>query len=133
MTKTTQQAVYEMIKYVSPTIDKQSWEWQKEWLFTLVDLIEELTPRQFEQIFPIKKYFKGYKYGERDYFSVVNWIDEYIGQDNKIPNGIEFLFEYRNDVADEAAINAMMIINKFHRRQNGKGLIEAFWEAQESK
>ena len=133
MTKTQQQAVYEMIKYVSPTIDKQSWEWQKEWLFTLVDLIEELTPRQFEQIFPIKKYFKGYKYGERDYFSVVNWIDEYIGQDNKIPNGIEFLFKYRNDVADEAAINAMMIINKFHRRQNGKGLIEAFWEAQESK
>ena len=133
MTKTPQQAVYEMIKYVSPTIDKQSWEWQKEWLFTLVDLIEELTPRQFEQIFPIKKYFKGYKYGERDYFNVVNWIDEYIGQDNKIPNGIEFLFEYRNDVADEAAINAMMIINKFHRRQNRKGLIEAFWEAQESK
>ena len=133
MTKTPQQAVYEMIKYVSPTIDKQSWEWQKEWLFTLVDLIEELTPRQFEQIFPIKKYFKGYKYGERDYFSVVNWIDEYIGQDNKIPNGIEFLFKYRNDVADEAAINAMMIIYKFHRRQNGKGLIEAFWEAQESK
>lgn len=133
MTKTPQQAVYEMIKYVSPTIDKQSWEWQKEWLFTLVDLIEELTPRQFEQIFPIKKYFKGYKYGERDYFSVVNWIDEHIGQDNKIPNGIEFLFKYRNDVADEAAINAMMIINKFHRRQNGKGLIEAFLENQKSK
>lgn len=59
MTKTPQQAVYEMIKYVSPTIDKQSWELQKGWLFTLADLIEELTPQQFEQIFPIKKQFKG--------------------------------------------------------------------------
>ena len=133
MTKTPQQAVYELIKYWSPNIDKQSWELQKGWLFTLADLIEELTRRQFEQIFPIKKQFKGREEGFKDYYTVIDWIGENIGQDNKIPNGVEFMFEYLNINVEIAAVKAMKIIGKFHQRQNGEGLIEAFWENQKSK
>lgn len=128
--RTPQQLVYNMIKYWVPVIDKQNWEMQKAWLFTLSDSIEKLTPRQFEQIFPIDKQFKGRKEGWKDYYSVTDWIGENIGQDNKIPNGIEFIFEYLNPDVQIAAVKAMKIISKFHQRQTGKNMFFEFLEEQ---
>lgn len=127
MSKTAQQITYVLIKLWSPTIDKQSWELQKGWLFTLSDVIEQLTPRQFQEVFPITKEYKGRFWGARDYYTVTDWIGENVGMDNKIPNGMEFMFEYLNPDVQTAAVKAMCIIRKFHQRQTGKNMIMEFF------
>ncbi|MCT3200957.1 hypothetical protein EFO64_02475 [Limosilactobacillus reuteri] len=124
--RTTQQLAFILIHYWAPVIDEQNWEMQKSWLLMLDDTLKQLTPRQFEQIFPIKKQYKGREEGFKDYYTVVDWIGENIGQDNKIPNGIEFMFEYLNIDVEFAAVKAMKIIGKFHQRQAGTDLLTDF-------
>lgn len=58
MTKTSQQFVYLLIHTWAPVIDKQNWVMQKAYMSVLDDEIEQLTPRQFAQIFPITKEYK---------------------------------------------------------------------------
>lgn len=128
--KTPQQLVFNMIKYWAPVIDHENWEMQKAWLFTLSDSVKKLTPRQFEQIFPIDKQFKGRQEGWKDYYSVTDWIGENVGFDNKIPDGIEFIFEYLNSDVQIAAVKAMGIISKLHRRQTGKDMLLEFLKEQ---
>jgi len=75
----------------------------------LIGMIEELTPREFSQIFPIKKTYSGARYGEKDYFTTTDYIDS-IGWDNRIPNGLDFLTDYVNDDVRIIAAELMVTI-----------------------
>ena len=130
MTKTSQQFVYLLIHTWAPVIDKQNWVMQKAYMSVLDDEIEQLTPRQFAQIFPITKEYKGRKYGSKDYYTVTDWISENIGWDNRIPNGIEFLMEYLNRDVQYAAVQVMHILDTFYQRQTGQDMLTAFFESQ---
>lgn len=103
---------------------------QKAYMSVLNDEIEQLTPRQFAQIFPITKEYKGRKYGNKDYYTVTDWISENIGWDNRIPNGIEFLMEYLNRDVQYAAVQVMHILDTFYQRQTGQDMLTAFFESQ---
>lgn len=130
MTKTSQQFVYLLIHTWAPVIDKQNWVMQKAYMSVLDDEIEQLTPRQFAQIFPITKEYKGRKYGNKDYYTVTDWISENIGWDNRIPNGIEFLMEYLNRDVQYAAVQVMHILDTFYQRRTGQDMLTAFFESQ---
>lgn len=121
----TQRHVYWLIKNASH-VHKWSWEDRKTWLECVNCLTGCLTPSLFNQIFPIKKDYNGQKWGIKDYFSTKNYIEEEIGWDNQIKNGLEFLYEYDNDDVLQASLVTMDVINSISRRQTGESVFERF-------
>lgn len=125
-----QRQVFKMIKLEAVDILNKPWETQKAYSSALSGEVEWLTPKQFAQIFPVTKEYKGRKYGNKDYYTVTDWISENIGWDNRIPDGIEFLMEYLNRDVQFAMVRVMHIINTFYQRQTGQDMITAFLESQ---
>lgn len=121
----TQRHVYWLIKNASH-VHKWSWEDRKTWLECVNCLTGCLTPSLFNQIFPIKKDYNGQKWGIKDYFSTKNYIEEEIGWNNQIKNGLEFLYEYDNDDVLQASLVTMDVINSISRRQTGESVFERF-------
>lgn len=121
----TQRHVYWLIKNASH-VHKWSWKDRKTWLECVNCLTGCLTPSLFNQIFPIKKDYNGQKWGIKDYFSTKNYIEEEIGWDNQIKNGLEFLYEYDNDDVLQASLVTMDVINSISRRQTGESVFERF-------
>lgn len=121
----TQRHVYWLIKNASH-VHKWSWEDRKTWLECVNCLTGCLTPSLFNQIFPIKKEYDGHKYSMKDYFSTVEYIEEEIGWDNQIKNGLEFLYEYDNDDVLQASLVTMDVINSISQRQTGESVFERF-------
>lgn len=121
----TQRHVYWLIKNASH-VHKWSWEDRKTWLECVNCLTGCLTPSLFNQIFPIKKDYNGQKWGIKDYFSTKNYIEEEIGWDNQIKNGLEFLYEYDNDDVLQASLVTMDVINSISQRQTGESVFERF-------
>lgn len=99
-----------------------------QWMFIVTGLIEKLTPRQFCQIIPIKKDFRGHKYGCRDYFYTRDWIEKSIGWDNKIPNGFQFFMEFWSDNVFDLSAWMMTVVSDNQRRWSGKSTFETFAE-----
>lgn len=125
-----QRRAYKMIKVESKDIRSKPWTTQKVYVSTLGHVVEKLTPRQFAQIFPVTKEYKGRKYGSKDYYTVTDWISENVGWDNKIPSGIEFLMEYLNRDVQFAMVRVMHILNTFSQRRTGQDMVTAFFESQ---
>ena len=121
----TQRQVYWLIKN-SSHVHKWSWKDRKTWLECVDCLTGCLTPSLFNQIFPIKKDYNGQKWGIKDYFSTKNYIEEEIGWDNQIKNGLEFLYEYDNDDVLKASLVTMDVINSISQRQTGESVFERF-------
>lgn len=121
----TQRQVYWLIKNASH-VHKWSWKDRKTWLECVDCLTGCLTPSLFNQIFPIKKDYDGQKWGIKDYFSTKNYIEEEIGWDNQIKNGLGFLYEYDNDDVLQASLVTMDVINSISQRQTGESVFERF-------
>lgn len=93
---------------------------------TIHSVISNLTPREFEGIFPIAKDYKGDRYGTKDYFSTRRMIDE-IGRDNPIGENVEkFLFDYHNWEITYFIVDEMSVLSSLNRIKGGKGLMEQF-------
>lgn len=99
-----------------------------QWMFIVTGLIEKLTPRQFCQIIPIEKDFRGHKYGCRDYFSAKKFIEDEIGWDSKIPNGFQFLMEFWSDDVFDLSAWMMTVVSDNQQRWSGKSTFEIFAE-----
>lgn len=107
-------------------VDEMRWKERLAWASVLDKTVGALTPRLFDQVFPIEKTYDGQKWGCKDYFSVVEYIDEEIGWDEKIGGGFEFLLNYWNRDVLFAAVKAMNVISDWHKRQTGESVIERF-------
>lgn len=92
-------------------------------------MIEQLTPKEFSQIFPITKEFKNWKFGIRDYFDTVEFIEK-IGWDKKIPDAFEFMMNYWNTEVLEYTIKIMDIVSDSRQRQTGKSVMQEFLEQE---
>lgn len=92
---------------------------------TITSAIERFTPREFMQIFPIKKDFEGHKYECKDYFSTMEHIEK-IGIDNLIPNGFEFLLEYWNDDTHRFLMNMLNVMDDIRYQQGKVSMLEEF-------
>ena len=128
--RTPQQLAFILIHYWTPVIEECNWEMQKAWVSMLNETLKQLTPLQFTQVFPITKEYKGHTWGSKDYYTVTDWIGENVGWNNKIPDGIEFLFEYLNINVQLTAVRIMNILGKFHQRQTGSDLLIDFLKSQ---
>ena len=90
---------------------------------SIVDIMGFLTPKQFMQLFPIEKDFKGHKYGAKDYFYTRDYminleLDKPI---NKQMKPIELTNEYMNwDIFNFgiAIIDAIDTIRKFDGKES---------------
>lgn len=91
----------------------------------LKHLIEKLTPAEFMQLFPIKKEFDGHKYGVKDYFYTIDYIES-LEQDKPIKDGLRFLTEYCNDDIHELNVNMMMNLS-YLRQMQGKPSLAEEW------
>lgn len=107
-------------------VDEMRWKERLAWASALDKTIGALTPRLFDQVFPIEKTYDGQKWGYKDYVSVSKYIDEEIGWDEKINGGFEFLLNYLNIDVNYAAVQAMTVISDWHKRQTGESVIEKF-------
>lgn len=104
------QIVFGLIKsFDRNRFDKYRRKEKLNYITSLTGMIEELTPREFTQLFPIKKNYDGLQYGMKDYFTTTKYIES-IGWDKKICNGIEFLTEYVNDDVTPLAAKLMVTI-----------------------
>ncbi|MFT9050045.1 hypothetical protein [Liquorilactobacillus nagelii] len=128
-TEETQKLILDSIKgFDEDAYDSLSLKVKTDWMFGLIGLIEQLTPREFYQIMPIKKDFIGHKLGRKDYFYTKKWIEKNIGWDNKIPDGFQFLMEFWADDVFNLSAWMMTVVSDNQRRKSGKSLFEKFAE-----
>lgn len=92
----------------------------------LKQMIEQLTPYEFMQLFPIKKEYDGHKYGMKDYFYTKSYIDNELEIDKLIPDALFFLSEYWNDDIHKACMKMMGNLSDL-RQMQGKPTIMEEW------
>lgn len=101
--------------------------------FTVIDgiftIIGCLTLRNFVTAFPIEKYYKGDKWGDKDYFSTMEVLngmdlDKSIGRDGLS----ELLWDYDNADLRHAYMEFTTAMSAIYRAQTGKGIMEKFFE-----
>jgi hypothetical protein len=64
----------------------------------IANLLTGLTPRELLRVFPIQKYYEVYKWEIKDYFSSIEYVNEY-GLDTEFTgdSGIDFIFNVQMD------------------------------------
>lgn len=119
---------------VSSREDELSYEQLRErlqFMFNLTDLIGQLTPGEFMQIFPIPKEYDGERYGSKDYFSTMQEVRKYpFGQPIGADKIIKFIMDYYNWDIMEFEVKKLSIISKIRRLDGQKGVMEEFLENQ---
>lgn len=92
------------------------------------DLISLLTPREFQNIFPIEKVYYDENDGLKDYFYTLKYIKNF-GMDKVIGDEIDdFLWEYMNWTINIYMVEKLGVISDIRRLETGKGLWEEFLE-----
>lgn len=98
-----------------------------QFMFTVTDLMGNLTPVEFIKLFPIQKNYNGERYGMKDYYSTLEEVKKYppdvpIGIDN-IQN---FLMEYMNKDIFEFEIAKLILTSDIRKMQGQPGIMEEF-------
>lgn len=96
----------------------------------LKDLIKQLTPNEFMNMFPVEKDFKGYKYEMKDYYSSMEYVNTLDLNKPLGDNVLMLLGEYMN--RDIHRFFVKSVINLSHLRQYDGHLdmFEEFMAAQ---
>lgn len=93
----------------------------------ICDWVSQLTPRQFAQMFPIKKVYDGARRGVKDYFWTVQMIEDR-GWDTPIGDAMSFLWDYMNEHVVDFMVNIMIWASLIRQARGEKGLAEEFME-----
>lgn len=88
-------------------------------------LLGGLTYRQVMVMFPIGKDFDGEKWGAKDYYSTVSWLEEH-GLDSRISDVEDFLWNYYNSTIMRFGVARLTIIDQLRRFEGQKSLMESF-------
>ena len=94
----------------------------------ICDWVSELTPRQFAQMFPIKKVYDGARRGVKDYFWTVQMIEDR-SWDTPIGDAMGFLWDYMNEHVLDFMVNIMIWASAIRRARGEEGIAEEFSEA----
>ncbi|ASV67223.1 hypothetical protein [Cytobacillus kochii] len=87
-------------------------------------LMGRLTPKEFINLFPINKWFKGDKYGMKDYFYTMNYINT-LDQNELISEDIsEFLLEYTNREINIFNVKLMSYMSDLRRYEGKTSFLE---------
>lgn len=92
------------------------------------NLVSEYTPREFMRLFPIQKDYDGEKYGVKDYFYCMDYINR-IGIDKPIgEKASEFLMEYWNWDINHYMVTWMSVVSAMDIIQTGRDSMMDFFE-----
>lgn len=87
----------------------------------IISKIKTMTPREFMQLFPVKKIYDGDRFGYKDYYYTIKAINEY-GLDSKIEDPIKFIGSYQNDDVFRFLINYMNFVSEEYRNETGRSM-----------
>lgn len=93
----------------------------------LKQIIGQLTPNEFMNLFPISKVYDGDRYEIKDYFYTMDYInsmdkDEPIGKENTL----KFLIEYINDDIDVFNVKWVMCVSDIRQYEGHLSVMEEF-------
>lgn len=94
-----------------------------ELYYTLKIMMQALTPKEFMNIFPIKKEYDGHKYGAKDYFYTMDHLKT-IDCDKPIEDADDFMWYYWNDDIHDLNVNMMMNLSYLRQMQGEPSLAE---------
>src|SRR5699024_950574 len=77
----------------------------------LKDIIAKLTPNEFMNMFPVEKDFKGYKYGIKDYYSSMKYVNTLELNKPIGDNVLMFLGEYMNKDIHELFVRSVISLS----------------------
>lgn len=99
-------------------------------VFDLIHLyLSRFTPRQFMQYFPIEKKYNGKKYGTKDYFSTMEYLNKLDWDDPIGENRIDdFLWEYMNWDLANFEMERFSTASDLRVVRGGKGIMEEWCE-----
>lgn len=92
---------------------------------TILEGMKYITPRQFMGWFPIIKAYDGKRFGMKDYYTTMEYIN-CNGIDNPIIEPLEFLWEYMNIDTKKFLINHTSIMSDIRKHKTGIGIMEEF-------
>lgn len=95
----------------------------------LKQMVSELTPNEFINIFPISKEYDGDRYEIKDYFYTRDYIEK---MDKGAPIGdkaLEFLVEYTNEDIHRFSVRAAMCVSDIRKYEGHLDLMEEFMAA----
>lgn len=99
-------------------------------ILTITLLMERITPREFMNIFPVKKDFDGYKYEIKDYYSTMEYVNE-MNWNNPIGGSItELLWEYMNKDIHQFKSIEFSCLNKLRKQQGNLDIMEEFMASE---
>ena len=89
-----------------------------------------LTPREFMNLFPVTKIYDGEKFGMKDYYSTMEYVNT-LDQDKPIGDNITVLImEYLNKDIIRFAVNFMTLSNKIRRSEGYLDVFEEFMASE---
>ncbi|WP_425447779.1 hypothetical protein [Dethiothermospora halolimnae] len=97
---------------------------------TVSSLIGSLTPKEFENLFPIEKDYDGAKYEVKDYFYTKEYLRK-LDEDKPISEQTdtqEFLYEYHNWDIGLFVVNTMSCMSSIREFEGKMSLMEEFAE-----
>ena len=89
------------------------------------DDLKKLTYREFINLFPIAKEYDGAKWGMKDYYSTMEYLNDK-SLDDYIEDPLELILEYYNWNIIEFGVEFMSVTSDMHKIQTGIGITEAF-------
>ncbi|WML35664.1 hypothetical protein [Clostridium sp. OS1-26] len=107
-------------------IDLETAEYDFQFASVIKNLMSTLTPKEFLQLYPMTKEYKGHKYGMKDYFYTKNYVKS-LDQDKPIGEEIlNFIWEYHNWELTDFNVEVMEYISRIRRLEGQTSLGEEF-------
>ncbi|AFK86969.1 MULTISPECIES: hypothetical protein [Thermoanaerobacterium] len=93
---------------------------------SIIDMMSTITPKEFINIFPIKKDYKGYKFDTKDYFYTIDYLKT-LDLDTSIGDKIlDFLWEYVNDDIHEFVVKMLLTMSHLRQMEGQPSIAEEF-------
>lgn len=90
--------------------------------------MNSITPRELMQLFPVKKEYKGHKWGSKDYFYTMDVLRQH-GLDKPLGGAVDdLLWNYMNSDIGEFVVASIGAMDELRRHSGEQSLIEEFAE-----
>lgn len=96
----------------------------------LKDLIKQLTPNEFMNMFPVEKDFKGYKYEMKDYYSSMEYVNTLDLNKPIGDNVLMLLGEYMNRDIHRFFVKSVIALSDLRQYEGHINMFEEFMAAQ---
>ena len=101
-----------------------------QFISAMKDIIAKVTPNEFMSVFPVEKYFKGYKHDMKDYYSTMEYLST-LNLDEPLGEGaLMFLAEYMNNDVHRFFVRSVVSLSSLRQYEGHIDMYEEFMAAQ---